>query len=182
MLRGVHEKNLVEDSDAPSNLAIILLPAILDLVPLGLFEDFSLVVTMIYTLATDVISVLPAAIKGMELVIYGSNEHTAMLPHLYGGKNATDVAAAETWIANCRIRRRFKEQGIALLVTAIAIMTIGVLLEFKTRAWVRRLSRRRRIMLKEFQSRDISEPEDRSHGGLLWLIERENAYQHLHEK
>lgn len=83
ILRGEHQKDLVEDSGTASNLAVLIFPAVLALVPLGLFQDVSLLLTLLYTLVTDIVSVLPVSIKGAELILYASKEHTAMTSHLY---------------------------------------------------------------------------------------------------
>lgn len=73
--RGEHQKDLVEDSETASNLAILMLLTALALVPHRLFQDVSLLLTLLYTVATDIISVLPVATKGFELILYASNEH-----------------------------------------------------------------------------------------------------------
>lgn len=177
LLRGQHEKEIVGDSQTPSNLAILLLPAALALVPLGLFQDVSLAVTLLYTLATDVISVLPVAIKGIELIVYGSKVHTATVSYLYGAGNLNDLAAGETWVAKCRMKPNLKFEGIAILTTALATMIVGILLEFLTRVWVKRLRRRHRMDVDEFLKKDLPEPEASSSGGLLWMIQRGTGYE-----
>lgn len=117
-------KSIVEDSLTASNIAILMLPVALALVPLGLFQDASLLVTLFFALATDVISVLPAAIKGFELIIYGTRSS-----YLYGGRTATDLAVAETWAAVCKIKLD-RNEGTAILSTAIALMNLEIALEF----------------------------------------------------
>lgn len=58
-------------------------------------------------------------------------------------------------------------------------MVVGILLEFLTRRMIRKLRRRRRIAGDEFQKRDIPEPVERNSGGLLQLIQREDAFAYM---
>lgn len=177
LFRGQHEKELVQDSDTASNLAILFLPAALALVPLGLFQDVSISVTLLYILATDVVSVLPVAIKGIELLVYSSKVHTATASYLYGARTATDLAAAETWVANCWMTPRIRNEGIAILFTAIAVMLFGILLEVLTTSKIRRLRITNKMSLQELETPDFS--DSGSSGGLLWLIEQEKRDNHL---
>ncbi len=163
LYRGEHEKELVEDSDTVSNLAILLLPAVLALVPLALFHDVGLSLTYVYILVTDVVSVLPVAIKGTELLWYGSKKHYATVSYLYGAETAKDIAVAETWVASCGMKEFVQEQGIGLLTTALCAMIVGIVLEFITR-WEVSKHKKRRDRFHEYR-RANREPR-----GLLWYI------------
>lgn len=173
--KGNHEKEQVEDSDTISNDALIVLPAILALVPIGLFQDVSLYITIIYIIATDVISVMPLLIKGIELIIYGSKKHYATVSYFYGGQNATDLAVVETWAVECSMRSFVKRKGIVLLCSAFLSISVGIFLEFFTRYLVKRY-RSRAISLPPtpctFHTPDmpLEGPEDSA--GLLWHIKR----------
>ncbi len=111
----------------------MLLPAVLTLVPIGLFQDVSLSSTLVYILVTDIVSVLPVAIKGTELLWYGSKKHYATVSYLYGAETAKDIATAETWVASCGMKEFVQEKGIGLLTTALCAMIVGIVLEFVIR-------------------------------------------------
>ncbi len=114
---------LVESSESASNMAILLLPVTLALVPLGLFQDVSLSIALAYTLATDIFSVLPVAIKGMEL-LSGDKLRYNVLSYVYGGPGKELFTVAETWAAVCKTDAGFREKGIVLLAVAISAMAI----------------------------------------------------------
>lgn len=164
--RGEHPKELVEDSDTASSIAILLLPAGLALVPIGLFEDVSLALTLMYIVATDIVSVLPVAIKGIELLIYAAQKHYAIVSYMYGGETLRDVAVAETWVASCGMRGRVSEKGIALLLTAVVAMLLGLVLEFATR-WKTSKYRFRRNEIHAMEQLSANES-----GGLLFFKSR----------
>ncbi len=164
-----HEKELVEDSDTFSSLAILLLPAALALVPLGLFQDVSLSLALLYTLATDVVSVLPVAIKGVELLVYTSKTHYATVSNVLGAGTEKDVAVAETWVASCAMKNAYREKGIALLTTAISAMFVGIFYEFITRGYLARFKTRKDI---RFHFEMAGRPQSYEGSGLLWYLNR----------
>lgn len=130
---GLFEKEMVEDSDTFSNLAIIAFPAMFALLPIALFQDTSLQLTLVYAIATDAVSVLPMAIKGVELIVYGSRDYYAYNMILYGPGEKSDVSVLSVWVARCRMVGYVRQMGIGLLVGAATAMVIGVALEFVCR-------------------------------------------------
>lgn len=92
---GELEKQMVENSDCLSSMSILLLPTILTLLPIALFQDASMLATVLYAVASDIASAMPNAIKGAELVIFGSRKHYAFNVDMYGVKNNTGAIAAE---------------------------------------------------------------------------------------
>lgn len=93
---GEFERDILEDADTPSNQAIMILPVALALVPIALFQDASNLATVLYAVATDVVSVMPIAVKGMELVIYGSRRHYAFSTEMVGMSRDDRPSVIET--------------------------------------------------------------------------------------
>lgn len=131
--KGQHQKELVEDFNTRSNDALVFLPALLALVPIGLFQDISLSFMVLYIVATDIISVLPLLIKGWELIDYGSDSNYATVSHFYGGSTEYDLAVAETWCAKCFMKPGIKRKGIWLVCAAVAFIVLGIVFELVTR-------------------------------------------------
>lgn len=88
-----------------------------------------------YTVATDICSVLPLAVKGIELIIYGSRKHYS---------HVTDVASmyernktfqyANTWTSMCSMKPFVRRRGVCFLQGAVVLMLLGISLELLIRA------------------------------------------------
>lgn len=135
---GQYEKEMVEDSDTFSSFAILLLPVVLALVPIALFQDTSMLATVLYAVATDVVSVMPIAIKGIELLVYGSRRHYAFNTDMHDMSAGSATSVVETWAAKCTIHPFVRQKGIGLLAGAVSAMVLGILLEFVARRFIRR--------------------------------------------
>jgi len=75
---------VAEDSLSAANISIMILSLALALLPIAAFADVGHIVTLVYTLATDIISCLPLLIKGIELVDLSDVNHTAIRTRVYG--------------------------------------------------------------------------------------------------
>lgn len=125
--RGSHEKELVEDSDTISNDSLVLLPTVLALVPIGLFQDVSLSLNILHIIATDIISVMPLLAKGIELIAYGSRKYYGTVSYYYGGENATSLAVAESRSAVCSMRPFVRRKGTVLVCLAAFAIVVGII-------------------------------------------------------
>lgn len=134
------EEDVVMDSDIASNLAILILPTFLALVPLSLFQDVGTGVTVIYVLFTDVISVLPIGIKGVELLHLANREHYAKSGYVYGSAQSP-ILAVEMWVSSCHLKPFVRIRGIVLLVIAGVATIAGIILEFAVKAKVEKYKR-----------------------------------------
>lgn len=134
------ETDIVMDSDTASNIAILLLPVTLALIPLSLFQDVGTLVTVFYVIATDVMSVLPVAIKGVELLILSSHTHYARSAFVYGSAQS-EILAVEMWVSECHLKRFVTTRGIILLCVALSATVIGLVLEFAIRHQVEKYKR-----------------------------------------
>lgn len=131
--RGDFEKEMLQDSDSFSSLSILLLPVCLALVPIALFQDTTVLATVLYAVATDVASVMPIAIKGAELVVYGSRKHYAFNCNMYNMNNENSTGVVESWAAECSVKPFVRQKGIGLLALAFSVMILGIILEVVAR-------------------------------------------------
>lgn len=138
IVAGEFEKEMVEASDSLSNLAILILPVALALLPIALFQDTGMLATVLYAIATDVVSVMPIALKGFELIVYGSNRHYMSNHFLNGFGGGSPTATAQSWAAECGMKPFVRQKGVVLLVGAVLAMIFGVILEFVARGVVHR--------------------------------------------
>lgn len=139
---GKVEKLKVQESDSLSVAALPLMPAVLSLFPLALFQDASLPASLAYAVATDVLSVLPLAIKGVELLIFGSRKHYAQVTDLSGVSHTRTASFVSTWVSECGMKPYIWRRGMAFVMAAVAQMTFGAALEVLSR---RALSRKKKV-------------------------------------
>lgn len=118
-------KAVVQDATTKSNMAILLLPLALAVVPIALFADVSAPVTAAYAAVTDVASALPLAIKGIELIQFGKAQTVATRTWIYGGSSPDGLAAAETWHATCAANGKVIVQGQVFLGLAVLLAVVG---------------------------------------------------------
>lgn len=130
---GEYDKEMIEQSDTVSSMAVLTLPVFLALVPIAVLQDANLLATVLYAIATDVVSVLPMALKGLEMIVYASREHYAFFARMFGFKTDNDVSAVEIQAARCNIHPTVRRQGIGLLFAALIVMAAGIVLEFGVR-------------------------------------------------
>lgn len=137
---GEHDIQQAKDATTPSNIAILALPLAMNLVPVALIADINTIGMLIYTVLTDVLTAVPLAIKGVEVVLIGREEKTAVVTRITGGELAegAENKAAEIWIAKCRPRGRLRLTGGVLLGVALGFMVGGIVAEFVAKAWVKR--------------------------------------------
>ncbi len=179
-----NEMNVVEDSDTASNFAILLLPVILALIPLSLFQDVCPVVAILYIIVTDIFSVLPVAIKGVELLEMAKHRHHTTMSYIYGADRSA-IIAAETWVSFCGLKPYVKQRGVILLTIAVTGMVAGLVLEFVTRARVSQLKKELYHVAENTDEDDDAANSDleailkrmqyssaSSGGGLLWQLEQ----------
>lgn len=146
---GDFKMEKVEESDSFSSLSILLLPIVLALLPIALFQDAKVIATVLYAVVTDVVSVLPIAIKGVELVVYGSQHHYAFNSNMYGTRNGSLSSAEDTCAAECDMKPFVRQKGIGLLTLACTAMTIGIVLGVTVR---RCAAKRRKELAKLAES------------------------------
>lgn len=128
---GDRHAELLQDSSAASNIAILLLPGLLTLFPIGLFDDASLKTLIIFSLATDILSVLPIIIKGSEMIHYGRKEYFGNEIRFHGSiDDSSGIAIVQFLPAKCSFKSSQLRTGIILLAIGLLLMTMGLSLEY----------------------------------------------------
>lgn len=158
VIRALDEGDLsvqqANDARTASSIAILFLPLGLNLVPIALLAPVSTLTTLLYTLMSDVLTVFPLAIKGVELIDIGNKRvrkvFTRITSTLNGEKSET--AFAEIWIAECTAGANVRVPGIVFLTLAIIFLVFGIAAEFiaKHYATKRRKHRLATLLPKQF--------------------------------
>lgn len=130
---GQLELRRVQDSESLAMLAALVVPSLLSLLPLALFQEASLSATLAYGATTDILSVFPMVIRGVELIVYGSRMHYSYLTNVEGLWEDKDVVVAVTFAAECRMKPFVRRRGEVMLAVAIALMLLGIRLEYLSR-------------------------------------------------
>lgn len=145
-----------DDALVPSNLLILLLPLAFNLVPIAILAEVANEFMLFYTLLSDVITVVPLAIKGIELIQIGKRTEYGIATRLSGSLdraidgNRSDSAMVQVWIARCGVRGPVAQIGIAFVVLSFGFMIIGIVLEFLAH-WYMKKRRMRAHLLAQNQ-------------------------------
>jgi len=131
-------KELLQDSRAPSNIAIIILPVLLTVFPIGLAQDVGGRTLAIYAIGTDIISVLPVLIKGFEMLIEGNKKYYSVVSRIYGSTNSSETGIVQIFPAECSVNSSIRIYGIVFICIGFLAMIIGIALEIITMKQVRK--------------------------------------------
>lgn len=117
---------------------------------------------LLYTLFSDILTVIPLAIKGAELVYIGGLRHRTIAVRMTSAMNGTlsNSAGASLWAAECRATKRVRPLGFAFLTIALVFLTLGVWLEFWARQYVKMRERKRRVQAEEEISDSFVRPDE----------------------
>lgn len=135
--RAAADAEQANDATQHSNIAILALPLLLSLVPAALFADVNTLGLFVYAGLTDVLTAVPLAIKGAELLIIAANDHRAQAA-LYTGARSPGAAFAELFVATCRPATPHVSTGAVFLGTAAVAIVAGVVAELLARRYMRR--------------------------------------------
>jgi len=91
-----------------------------------------------YAILTDVLTTLPLAIKGIEILDYSQNQHTRCVAWSVGAETDKELAIIEMWCANCTNLTKFRTFGIALTSLAALFCLTGLAFEFMAYRWQRK--------------------------------------------
>jgi len=98
MDKSAKTRELLEDVTYPSNIALLILPGLLSLVPSSYFESMDKIsYLMMYTFAADVFSVLPLGITGVEMLIRTRESFTSCVAWNMGSELTHGLAIIELW-------------------------------------------------------------------------------------
>lgn len=122
----------VEDALTPSSLAILLMPLGLNLLPIGILTKVGTFSMFLYTIFSDVLTVVPLAIKGVELFVIGKQRQFASHIRMSSAANGSlpETAFMELWTAECHSKKNIVTVGAVFLSLSLFFIVLGVLLEF----------------------------------------------------
>lgn len=154
----------VSDAISPSSIAILVLPLFLNLVPIALIADVSTRSTFVYALLSDVLTVIPLTIKGIELISIGTSRFLGAVVRISSSasRSPSPAAAAEMYVAKCHPKKNVVTIGISFLTTSLIFLVIGLVAEVIARRIAARRKKRffHRVSLS---SSSATSPRWRSH-------------------
>ena len=134
-MRHLHEagKNLqdsLQDEVSASNIATLVFPCLLAMVPISSFDlpslNGSFKKIIAYSAVTDIVAALPLLIRGIEMLYLSTKTHTACTAWSVGIESY-GLATIELWCAGCIDHRFFETHGIVFIVASVVFMILGVL-------------------------------------------------------
>lgn len=139
------------DSLTLSSIAILMLPLLLNLIPVSFIADVKRGTMFVYILLSDVLTCLPLLVKGAELISISSLRHRNIVTRVSSTVNGSvsESAAAELFGAECRAKREFWGIGVAFVTIAVGFMVGGIVAEFVARIYWRRVRKRAFMTLLE---------------------------------
>ncbi|PXF44363.1 hypothetical protein BWQ96_05883 [Gracilariopsis chorda] len=134
----------VSDAISPSSIALLVLPLFLNLVPIALIADVSTRSTFIYALLSDVLTVIPLSIKGIELISIGRSQFLGAVVRISSSadKKPSPAAAAEIYVAKCHEKKNVVTIGITFLTISLVFLVIGLAAEVIARRFATRRKKR----------------------------------------
>lgn len=159
------QKELLQDSGEPSNIAVLILPGLLALFPIGLFQEANINTIFLYSVVTDVVSVLPILIKSGELIYYGRKDYYGMHTQYHGVLDGDHTAVAQIYPAKCNFKPWISRLGFILLAIGLGLMLLGISFEI--------LSMRAVKKKKNKWNSDPTKSPIKELRGLLWYSAHE---------
>ena len=123
------DKELIQDSRAASNIAVLMLPTVLTLVPISIVENIDIKFVVMYSIATDIFSVSPILIKGFELLNFSKKRYYSITSLIEGSAARNETGLSQAWPAVCAIKPDIRTYGIVYITIGFSAMSIGLLLE-----------------------------------------------------
>lgn len=138
--KGDNENQQAVDARQGSNIAILILPLAMNLVPVALIADVNTLGMLLYTVLTDVLTTIPLCIKGFELIDIANNHFSATSAQITGKPDMKEVSFAEAWVVRCQLQDSAEHRtvGIVFVVISFVLMAFGIVCEFTARWWVRK--------------------------------------------
>lgn len=129
--QALDDSNLVlqqaEDAMAASNIAIIMLPLFLNILPISFVSDIRTRKMLIYVISADFLNAAPLCFKGVELIYIGKRRAQSVVTRISSaiGGEVSETAAAEIWAADCTTDNRVHATGVAFVVLAVVVALLG---------------------------------------------------------
>lgn len=133
--------DLASDAITISNVAILALPMVMNLIPIAFLADFHALGMFIYIVVTDVFSAIPFFIKGVELI--HSSQPTQEEVFAFFSGNET-LGSMQSWVVQCKGEQKFRNVGVIFVVVSLGATVMGVALEL----WAKRYMHWKRARAK----------------------------------
>eukprot|EP00178_Gracilaria_changii_P025453 TRINITY_DN78410_c0_g1_i1.p1 TRINITY_DN78410_c0_g1~~TRINITY_DN78410_c0_g1_i1.p1 ORF type:complete len:509 (-),score=47.18 TRINITY_DN78410_c0_g1_i1:330-1856(-) len=150
LAKGDNFAQQIEDVILASNTAILAFPLVLNLVPVSLVTRCDKWKLLTYVLLSDVLTVLPMLIKGIELWSIGNARFTEVVTRI-GDTFAEETIAAEMWIASCRVNHNARTIGIIFMTASSLALVVGIVLEVIAKSLTSRVRRQQQQEMEEMQ-------------------------------
>lgn len=146
-----------DDALTPSSLSILLLPLGLNLIPVALLAPVDTVTMLMYMVMSDVITTIPLAIKGVELIFIGRERHVSTAVQFTASVSGelSQTASMQIWSAECMARENVTRVGIAFVVLAAIFIAMGISLELIAKSYVDRHRRLRKRGADTWRKRQV---------------------------
>lgn len=118
--------DLAGDAITPSNIAILTLPLAMNLIPIAFIADMNTWAMLTYVLVTDLFSIVPFLIKGIELIRSAEPRQPVVFTFFAGNDTLAEMQA---WAVECRGKEQFRYIGVTFVVIAVAALMLGLWLE-----------------------------------------------------
>lgn len=129
-----------------ANVAAMVLPLVLSLIPLALFMESVTTGSLIYALVTNVLNVLPLVFKGFELIYLVHHPPLSRFTLAIGLDSPSTFVAASTWVLKCQLPSNLKVVFHVFIIIAMTAAALGLFLEVRERKKL--VSRRMTFKLK----------------------------------
>lgn len=143
---------LAADALTPSSVAILILPLLLNFIPLALVAQVETTLgVLIYTLTSNVVTVVPLGVKGVELIHIGRQRHRSVVTWMssaLSGKRST-TAGAQLWAAECQSQGYILRTGLFFLIAAVTSLIVGILLEYVSHIVLKRRRKKEDEAIKQ---------------------------------
>lgn len=174
--RSALRAEIIAESRLASAIAVLFLPSVLALFPVSLFQEVNLSTVIVYSVMTDVLSIVPIVVKGIELVYFASQKHYSIYTRFYGEQSENSAAISLNWIAYCQFKSVVMIQGVLFVVVGLGMMTVGLLLEVYS-------SKRLSHLKSRWYEDNADDPYANMHdnAGLLWHWRNSSSTERLLE-
>eukprot|EP00180_Rhodochaete_pulchella_P001780 Plantae.Rhodophyta-Rhodochaete_pulchella.ctg2673.p1 GENE.Plantae.Rhodophyta-Rhodochaete_pulchella.ctg2673~~Plantae.Rhodophyta-Rhodochaete_pulchella.ctg2673.p1 ORF type:complete len:471 (+),score=64.95 Plantae.Rhodophyta-Rhodochaete_pulchella.ctg2673:473-1885(+) len=174
--RNHQDAEVAAETLLPSNVAILALPMVMNLVPSSALKLKSWRAIIVYVLVTDFATTIPFMIKGIELIVQATKKSSTAIGYHTGEVGSSQHL--EIWAGSCSLAQS-TGPGIAFLLVGTLVLLTGIATEVLThkrdevttvtRSMSMRLRRRRRDTDKaeEVEAADVDDfpTDDEGDGG-----------------
>lgn len=137
-----------------SNIAILVLPLFLNLIPVSLVTNIRSRLMMAVIIFGDILGALPMMTKGIEIITISEKSYLSIFTKMSDPSSDTPqtshVISGELWVAQCNAKHDIGRTGMILVLIALASSIVGVFIELGVHLYGKQTQQ------KLFQSSEIS--------------------------